>query len=491
MVFIPFQMKNFFRLISPGIFFIACLLLSQIAEATHIRAGEIIARRLDSQSLTYEIILRGYADRESAVIIGSNGTLDFGDGTSAMIQNTGDPDDPSYIQRTAISEDTWMYELKINHTYAAASSYTISFREFYRNEGILNMDNSANMPFYVETLIVIDPYLGMNSSVELQRPPIDHAFVGKTYHHQPGAFDADGDSLSYRMIVSRQDKDLAVEHYRFPHQTFPTGDSRNGLNETGSAPVFRINPISGDIIWDAPGAAGEYNVSFQVVEWRKVRGAYYQMGYVTRDMQIIVEDSGAGQPQLVYPFASGQVNPAAGELHSWTITATAPSAEDSVVLEIWGDFLLRTNATINNRVVRAKGEASITIQWTGEENTGQHYQLIARAYDPSTPQYTRNRSTYFYYNQAEPLGIQELSSAEIKIYPNPVSNHQLTINLATPTLKASFLQLYDIKGRLVLQQTVPLAKQDVTVLLPQEGKGTYLLLLHHNGQIYRHKLIVQ
>lgn len=295
----------------------------------------------------------------------------------------------------------------------------------------------------------------------------------------------------YRLIPSRQAKDLAVEHYRYPHQTFPAGDSRNGLNESGSTPAFRINPISGDIIWDAPGVAGEYNVSFQVVEWRKIQGTYYQLGYITRDMQIIVEDSGNNQPQLVYPFTSNQVNPRAGEAHSWTITATAPSAEDSVVLEIWGDFLLRTNATISNSMVSAKGEASITIQWVGEENTGQHYQLIARAYDPSTPQYSCNRSTYIYYNQAEPLGIQELFSSEIKIYPNPVSDHRFNISLAAPTVKASFLQVYDIKGRLVLQQTVPVAKQDVAVLLPQEGKGTYLLLLHHNGQIYRHKLAVQ
>ncbi len=484
-------MKHFSNSFSIGIGLLSLLLLSATANASHIKAGEIIARRLDAQSLTYEITLRGYADRDSQVIFGSNGTLDFGDGTSIMLTNDLDPNKPEYIPRTAISEDTWMYELKINHTYSAAQSYIISFREFYRNEGILNMDESVNMPFYLETAINIDPFMGINNTPELRRAPMDYALLGKTYHHQPGGFDADGDSLSYRMVAPRQDQSTAVKNYRYPHRTFPAGDPRNASSETGGEAYFSINPVSGDIIWDAPGTAGQYNVAFQVVEWRKINGIYYQLGFVTRDMQIIVEDSGGMQPQLNFPFMDERVNPATGETLSWTITATAPSAEDSVVLEIWGDFPIRTDATISNRVVRAKGEATITIEWTGEENIGQHYQLIARSYYPATPNFTRNQSTYLYYNASDPLGVPDIAAGAIKVFPNPVTEQGFSISLPASTGKEVVLQLYNVKGQLVLAELVPAAAQQHLVRLPNATKGIYLLLLQHNGNTYRHKLIVQ
>lgn len=277
------------------------LLLAQQAAATHIRAGEITARRLDPQSFTYEIILRGYADRNSQVIFGSNGTLDFGDGTVRQLTNTGLEDNPDYIPRVAISEDTWFYELKVIHTFPSARSYTVSFREFYRNPNVLNMDNSVNMPFYIETVIVIDPFIGINNTPELLVPPVDKAAVGKRYIHNPGAYDIDGDSISYRLVVSRQDKNQPVANYRYPHQTFPEGDPRNGTSLTGGPPEFTLDPITGDLIWNTPGTAGEYNVAFYVEEWRKIRGTYYQLGYVTRDMQIIVEDTENEPPVIEIP----------------------------------------------------------------------------------------------------------------------------------------------------------------------------------------------
>ena len=47
--------------------------------ATHIRAGEIIAKRISSTSLTYEFTVIGYTDTGSEVEFGG-GKFDFGDG---------------------------------------------------------------------------------------------------------------------------------------------------------------------------------------------------------------------------------------------------------------------------------------------------------------------------------------------------------------------------------------------------------------------------
>lgn len=355
------------------------------------------------------------------------------------------------------------------------------------------MDNSVNMPFYIESVISIDPFLGVNNTPVFGKHPIDYAIMGKTYHHQPGALDVDGDSLSYRLLPTRQDENQPVNNYRYPHQTFPAGDPRNGSSEGGEASLFRINPVSGDITWDAPGTAGEYNIAFQVVEWRKSEGKHYQLGYVTRDMQILVEGFDDGSvPDLSYPLTSGFINPSAGEPVSWTITATAPTAEDSVVLEIWVDFPIRSNAIISNRMVRAKGVASIIIQWTGEENKGQSYQLIARSYYPSTPQLTRNQSTFLYYDPSTPLGIKDPSIASTRVFPNPVTERSFSIKLQEATGHILKLQLYDLKGRMVSEESRTVVNWENPVQLQEETKqGLYLLMLHYKGKVYRDKLMVQ
>ncbi|HEU5290812.1 MAG TPA: hypothetical protein VFU05_09235, partial [Cyclobacteriaceae bacterium] len=59
--------------------------------------------------------------------------------------------------------------------------------------------------------------------------------------------------------------------------------------EAGNGPpTFSIDPIDGTLTWDAPGNAGEYNVAFIVKEWRKINGQWIEIGFVRRDMQIIV-----------------------------------------------------------------------------------------------------------------------------------------------------------------------------------------------------------
>ncbi|EMR00795.1 hypothetical protein ADICEAN_04080 [Cesiribacter andamanensis AMV16] len=460
-------------------------LLSLSAQATHIRAGEITARRIDPQSFTYEITLHGYADQSSAVLFGSNGTLDFGDGTILVINNQG-----TDIPRTLVSPDTWQYTFKVIHTYSSAGTYSVSFREFYRNDGTLNMDNPVQTPFYLETILVIDPFLGPNSTPTFKRPPIDRGILGLTYHHQPGAMETDGDSLAYRLIPSRQDRTYMVHNFRYPHRTFPLGDARNGSTETGETPYFRINPLSGDVVWDAPGTEGEYNFALLVEEWRKVEGEYYLIGSVTRDMQIIVEtpEEIAG---LQFPINGLSTAPAPGEAIQWQVSATAPTPSDSIVLEIWGDFADRSGASLSARQVRALGEANITITWTGEEDLGQHYQLIAKAYDPLSPQLARNRAAYVYQNLRGPLGISENRYTPLRIYPNPLQGNNCAIYLPEAAGKEVRLQLLDVRGRLVQQETVATVGQEIPFRLAHHAPGLYVLHLYVDGRRYRGKLVIQ
>jgi hypothetical protein len=309
--------------------FILLLLNAATAEASHIRAGEITARRIDPLRPVYEITVTAYCDTGSDVVFGGGGLLNFGDGSSKEIKN--DPGSPS-IPRTRISDETWKYELTLIHTFPAQGTYKISYRELFRNAGVLNMNMSDAMPFYIETVVVIDAFIGVNNTPQLLVPPVDKGAVGKLYLHNPGAYDVDGDSLSYRLVFCKQAENTPVANYRFPNETFLTGDPRNGTNLEGEAPTFTLDPITGDLTWNTPGTKGEYNAAFLIEEWRKIDGEFYFLGYVTRDMQIIVEETENEPPVLQMPKDTCIV---AGTILEAEILATDPDG-DRVRIESYG-----------------------------------------------------------------------------------------------------------------------------------------------------------
>ena len=108
----------------------------------------------------------------------------------------------------------------------------VSFKEDFRNANIINMDDSGNTTFFVESLVVIDPFYGTNSSPILTVPPIDYAAVGALFIHNAGAFDPDGDSLSYRFTTPKQARNSVVNNYRALndpqfYDTFAQGKPRN------------------------------------------------------------------------------------------------------------------------------------------------------------------------------------------------------------------------------------------------------------------------
>jgi CHU_C Type IX secretion signal domain len=263
--------------------------------ATHLRAGEITVKRLGCNGLKFRIYITAYTNTGSQVRY-EDGTLNFGDGVSIQRDRIENTDLGNGIGRVMDSTD---------HNFPGAGRYVITYKERNRNAGILNISNSVNTQFFLETVIVIDPFIGCDNSPRLLVPPIDKGCTGGAWFHNPGAYDPDGDSLSYEFVVPKQDKNIPVGNYRDPNvQEFY---DRIGLNYSTAnemkkgPPTFSINPITGTIIWDAPGAPGEYNIAFRVIQWRKVGSTFKQIGYVTRDMQIIIEDCKNKRPDLKVP----------------------------------------------------------------------------------------------------------------------------------------------------------------------------------------------
>ncbi len=326
--------------------------------ATHIRAGEIIVERISTQSLTFRITIIGYTDTGSTVEFGG-GRLEFGDGTAIDIDTEKD-----FSLKEDLGDEIALNVFVISHTYQGTGSYTLRFQEFNRNGGILNMANSVETPFYVETNITIDPFLGLNNSPQLLIPPIDRAATGATFFHNPGAFDPDGDSLSYKIVIPKQDIDLEVIDYTFPNNErhYVGFDYQTSNEAQNGPPTYTLNEINGDMIWDAPGLAGEYNVAFIVEEWRKVQGQWIRLGYVTRDMQIIVEETDNERPDLLIPNDTCVV---AGSLLEATIIGEDPDGHNITIESFGGVYdLISSPATFSpNPPTEQSSPGQLNFNW--------------------------------------------------------------------------------------------------------------------------------
>jgi hypothetical protein len=289
------------RKIGLFLFLIVLGLGSFRVNATHLRAGDITLTRLSCSSYQYTITLHVYTKWATAVKFGG-GTLNFGDGSKPLI--TQSRPNPPLIAET---DDGGVGEViyPVNHTFPGPGVYTITYYEQNRNAGILNIDNSVETPFFIQTQIVIDPLLGCDNTPELLVPPIDQGCTGVAWYHNPGAYDPDGDSLSFELFVPKQAAGVDVSGYADPNSKKfydAIGKPYSQGNELGNGPpIFNINPVTGTVTWDAPGEKGEYNIAFIIREWRKVAGTWVSLGYVERDMQIIIKSCQNERPILQTP----------------------------------------------------------------------------------------------------------------------------------------------------------------------------------------------
>ncbi|MEM7106889.1 MAG: gliding motility-associated C-terminal domain-containing protein [Bacteroidota bacterium] len=277
--------------------------------ATHLRAGEIIAERVDCQGRTFRITIIVYTDTGSDVRFGE-GLLDFGDGSEPfsvpIIENgvaarrlPNGTIVTENIDTDGLGNLVSSASFTIEHTYGSALPFfTIGYTEPNRNEGILNVDNSVNTTFHLETRISLDASLGCNDSPVLLIPPIDRGCPGVAFFHNPGAFDPNGDSLAFEIVIPKKDAESNVDGYEPVNDPMFYENFAQGNEDQDGQPIFEISPTTGEVTWDAPGRQGEYNIAFVVREFRFLFGAWRPLGFVRRDMQIIIEDCDNERPEI-------------------------------------------------------------------------------------------------------------------------------------------------------------------------------------------------
>lgn len=283
--------------------------LGGVASATHNRAGEIIVCRLGTTNW-YRITvithtkLSAPADRPELEI------------------NYGDSPIWDTIARTDIQDfedqDLRRSEYVVDHEYIGAGQYVLQIDDQNRNGGVINVPNSIAQSFSVQTLLVISPVTGGNCSARFLNSPIQDACLNQPWVHNPAAIDPDGDSLSFEPAVCRGLNGQPIQGYSFP------------------GPNYSIDPMTGTISWSAPTLAGEYNIAFVVREWRRRNGNWFEVGNVTRDMQITVVPCNNQAPRI---SAVQDTCIEAGSLLSFNVQASDPNATQNVTLEALGQPL--------------------------------------------------------------------------------------------------------------------------------------------------------
>ncbi|MEM1320144.1 MAG: gliding motility-associated C-terminal domain-containing protein [Bacteroidota bacterium] len=276
-------------------------LLAFSASATHNRAGEITYEQIDR--LTVRATITTYTKASSRPADRDSLELCWGDGDCEWVLR-------SNGTGTLLPNDTKFNIYIAEHTYSTQGHFIMTMTDPNRSGGILNVNppSSDNVPFHLRTTVTLfnPQFAGFNNSPVLLQPPIDIACAGQPFIHNPNAYDPDGDSLSYELVVPLQSTSTNVPNYSFPNQIQP-----------GAANNIGLDPVTGDFDWITPQLPGEYNIAMYIIQHRNGR----PVDTLIRDLQILVEMCD-NRPPIIETVT--EVCVIAGETLRFDVTATAP-----------------------------------------------------------------------------------------------------------------------------------------------------------------------
>ena len=326
------------------------LMICAASNATHNRAGQIVYRHISGY--TYEFTHTQFYYTPSPAWRGRTSlNVSWGDGQTGRIPLVECENLPNNITKCVY---------RTIHTFPGPGIYTITVEDPNRNAGISNIPGSVNVVFSVQTILRIDPNFRPNNAPIFLRDPVDRAAVGRRFVHNPSAFDIDGDSLSYELVICTRERGVEIETYQFP----------DGLT---------VNAVTGDLVWDVPDRVGMFNVCLRVNEYRDG----VRIGSVTRDMQIEVVESNNNPPEMPV-FRDTCI--IAGESISISFKITDPDDDLIVLTATGGPFQVATNRADLTIDSRGPGYLYATFTWQTDFShvRNQPYTVVFKAEDDNS-----------------------------------------------------------------------------------------------------------
>ena len=393
------------KYISKYILALLLVLSSQYdAQATHIRAGEIIIEQSEDCGLTIKAIVLTYAKTSMNAADEDTVIIDWGDGlfsTAGRVNGNG----------VFVGNDIKLNRYEAFHTYSGRSTYVISTTDHNRNAGIINIPNSVFTAMHIATTYTfLNPqFQGCNSTPIILQPPIDFGCVGKKFVHNPNAYDPDGDSLAFILTKPLMSNNVTIPGYVYPNNINPGPDNN-----------FFVDPKTGDIVWDAPQTAGEYNIALYIIEYR----GGSPIDTIIRDMQIHVENCDNEPPEIE---TIDDICVIAGDTIGFDVIGTDPDSGQLVRINaLGGPFVTDFSAAT---FTAPSGYATPPVvghffwQTSCEHISNQAYSVIFKAQD----------------NYLDSTGLSDLKQVQIKVVGPPpldltaeADNNQIKLSWASP-----------------------------------------------------------
>lgn len=453
------------------------LFFSQV-QATHNRAGEITFKQ--TGNLTFEISVITYtkasslnADRDSLEVF-------FGDGSSKWVLRVNGTNNQGVI----VGNDIKMNVYTTTHMYSTIGTYTIAMTDPNRNGGILNVNHpfSDQVPFHLETELKI-LNAGTNQSPVLIQPPIDNGCTNQTYTHNPIAYDADGDSLAFALTTPLMSPGTVVSNYVFPQNV--NGNQGNALS---------IDPITGNLTWNSPQLAGEYNITFFIKEYRN--GVL--ISTTIRDMQITINSCNNRPPSIT------SIAPIIVDARDTINFDILVNDLDGNAVNLTGfDGLMLNNSTfsvVNNGTSNPIG----TFTWvtTCDDRQSSNHILVFRAEDDfvfngqTTPSVDYMAVPIYLLNPVQNPCSPLVSTRKIeleqdlKVYPNPATDF-LNIELKLDDISDIEIRLFNLLGQTVFNKNTTDQILNEQIQTAQLQQGIYILSLTIDGQQITKKIMIK
>ncbi len=175
----------------------------------------------------------------------------------------------------------------------ACNDWIFSYDDCCRNTAITNINAPGSAGIYIEALINNTLATCTNGSAPSNSPiftsyPIPYICANQAFNYNHGAFDADGDSLVYTLIDPMTAAGTTVTYIAPFSGTYPLSTTTGFVS---------FDPTSGQMSF-TPNATQITVVAVRVDEYRN--GVI--IGYVTRDIQLVVLNCNNQVPSIGAPF---------------------------------------------------------------------------------------------------------------------------------------------------------------------------------------------
>ncbi|MBP7516065.1 MAG: SprB repeat-containing protein, partial [Flavobacteriales bacterium] len=358
------------------------LIMGQAAQATHMSGGEIYWTHLGGNQ--YRITLTIYRDC-AGIQLDNDYDLDI---TSPCGNTTLNVTTPGGVELSQLCDlelpnstcnggslpgiQQYVYTGVVN--LPPCDSWTISWTEIYRNNAIVNLQAPGTLEMYIEG--VLNNADGpANDSPQFTNTAIPYICLGYPVSYSYGAFDPEGDSLSYEFIGARVGGANPI-NYTAPF--------------TGTTPItgITLDPTTGLVNFTL-NQAGNWVVVVQVNEYDSSGNL---IGTIMRDMQFVA-----------YPCSNVPPDPTTGTVNNMSGGAvqTAPYAVqvcesgdfcfDMAISDANANNVLEATSNISSNLPGATfsytGSNPITchVCWNAGPGTAGFYPFIVNVNDGACP----------------------------------------------------------------------------------------------------------